>query len=560
MRKESMHSIVYQIWPRSFQDSNNDGIGDINGIRSRLDYLVSLGIDMIWLSPVYQSPEADFGYDISDYYNINPIFGTMLDFDQLIKEAKDKNISIMMDLVANHTSDQHDWYKQALKDKNSPYRDYYIFKEGKNGKEPNNWIGLFGGSAWTKVEENTYVLTLFTPKQVDLNWRNPAVRKEIHDIMHFWLKKGIKGFRMDVINAISKHPDLPDKHPRKKGYQFADELIVSRPEVDDYLKEMYDEVLCKYDAIYLGEGLLLNREAAARYCGEQSRELDLMFQFDLALIDCGPLGKFDFRKFYRWTIPQFKKLFFAWQTDAQAKNYWIANYLSNHDQPRAVSHYGNDGKFREESAKALLMSVLFARGTPFIYQGEEIGMTDLKLEMDEWRDFEAINVYTQLQSMMHLPKYLAKKVIQHKTRDNARTPVQWTKGEYAGFSTVQPWIKLNPNHKKINVLDQENDADSVLNFTRQAIKLWKTEEIFTFGTIQPILTDHPQILGFIRSDGQKSYVVLINLDDKPATMNLQEDWCGETLLNSVENRQILITKMVFKPYEARVARVINHIV
>ncbi len=554
MKKSLMHSIVYQIWPRSFQDSNNDGIGDINGIRSRLDYLASLGIDMLWLSPVYLSPEADFGYDISDYYTINPIFGTMQDFEQLIQEANAKHISIMMDLVANHTSDQHTWYRQAKADKNSPYRDYYIFKEGKNGKEPNNWIGLFGGSAWTKVEENTYALTLFTPQQVDLNWRNPKVRQEIHAVMHFWLQKGIKGFRMDVINAIGKHPDFPDKNPRKKGYQFADDLIVSRPEVDFYLQEMYTEVLEKYDAIYLGEGLLMSKEAAARYCGENSRELDLMFQFELALIDCGPLGKFDFRKLYRWSIPGFKKIFFAWQNDAQKNNYWIANYLSNHDQPRAVSHYGNDKKYRAESAKALMMSVLFARGTPFIYQGEEIGMTDLTFEMDEWKDFEAINVYGQLQTMMHLPKFLAQKVIQHKTRDNARTPVQWTGGEYAGFSTVKPWIKLNPNHKTINILAQENDADSVLNFTRAAIKLWKSNELFTFGTIEGILVEHPQVLAFLRKAETASYIVLINLDDKPATLNLHEEWCGETLLNSVFNNQPLIKKMVFKPYEARVAR------
>lgn len=549
-----MNSIVYQIWPRSFQDSNNDGIGDINGIRSRLDYLASLGVDMIWLSPVYQSPEADFGYDISDYYAINPVFGTMQDFDQLIEEAKAKNISIMMDLVANHTSDQHAWYQQAKADKNSPYRDYYIFREGKKGKEPNNWIGLFGGSAWTKVEGNTYALTLFTPRQVDLNWRNPKVRQEIYDIMHFWLQKGIKGFRMDVINAIGKHPDFPDKHPRKKGYQFADELIVSRPEVDDYLKEMYTEVLSKYDAVYLGEGLLMSKDAAARYCGENTNELDLMFQFDLALIDCGPLGKFDFRKLYRWSIPEFKQLFFDWQNDAQQRDYWIANYLSNHDQQRAVSHYGNDKKFRSASAKALMMSVLFARGTPFIYQGEEIGMTDLTFEMDEWKDFEAINIYGQLQTMMHVPKFLAKKIVQRKTRDNARTPVQWSGGEYAGFSTVKPWIKLNPNHKTINVLAEENDADSVLNFTRAAIKLRKTTDLFTFGTIEPILIEHPQLLAFLRKDETASYIVLINLADKPVTFTLKEEWCGETLLNSVENNQVLIKKMVFKPYEARIAR------
>ncbi len=559
MRKNNMNSLVYQIWPRSFQDSDHDGIGDINGIRSRLDYLASLGVDMIWLSPVFTSPDVDFGYDISDYRDINPVLGTMEDFDLLIQEAKDRDIGIMMDLVANHTSDQHEWFKKAMEDKKSPYRDYYLFRKGKNGKEPNNWLGLFGGSAWRKVEGDEYVLTLWAPQQIDLNWRNPKVRHEIYDIMHFWLKKGIKGFRMDVINAIGKHPDFPDKNPGKKGYQFADDLIVSRPEVDDYLKEMHEEVLSKYDGLYLGEGMLMTKEAAKRFCGETTNELDLMFQFELALIDCGPLGKFDFRKLYRWSIPEFKKIYIDWQLDAQKNHYWIANYLSNHDQQRAVSHYGDDKKYHKESAKALIMSILFARGTPFLYQGEEIGMTDLAFEREEWQDFEAKNIYGQLQSMMHVPAFLAEKIVKRKTRDNARTPVQWSEKAYAGFSTVKPWIKLNPNYQTINVEAQEKDPNSILNFTRRANALRKSTELFTFGIFEPVLQDHREVLGFIRKDENEAYLVLINLTNKPSTLELKEEWCGETVLQNVYNPQPLVKKMVFMPFEARVVKLSQRI-
>ena len=556
MRKPQIRSVIYQIWPRSFQDSDGDGIGDINGIRSRLSHLAYLGVDMIWLSPVYESPDVDFGYDISDYRKINPVLGTMEDLDQLIHEANDLGIGIMMDLVANHTSIEHEWFKSAVQDPSSPYRDYYIFRDGKNGKEPNNWLGLFGGSAWTKVDTQ-YVLTLFTPQQPDLNWRNPAVRQEIYAIMRFWLDKGIKGFRMDVINAIGKHPELPDKNPHKKGYQFASELITRQPIVDEYIKEMHQEVLKDYEGLYLGEGILIDRDMASRLCGEKTDELDLMFQFDLALIDCGPLGKFDFRRLYRWSIPRFKKIFFTWQADSQKRNYWLANYLSNHDQQRAVSHYGNDTKYRVASAKALLVSVLFARGTPFLYQGEEIGMTDLKLEIDEWKDFEALNIYKQLQSMFHLPAGLAKRIVQRKTRDNARTPMQWSNEKNAGFSTENPWFKLNPNYVQINVEDQKKDTNSILNFTRDAIRIWKSDEVFTFGDIEPILPDHKQVLAFLRKGQSGKYLILINLDDKPALLTLQPEWLGETVLNSVSNPQVLVKKMVLAPYEARVVRCIS---
>ena len=328
MKKSSIHSVVYQIWPRSFNDSNNDGIGDIQGIIQKLNYLKFLGINQIWLSPVFVSPNKDYGYDIQDYYNIQPEFGSLEDMDQLIIEAKKRDIVLIMDLEANHTSDQHPWFQDALKNKNSKYRDYYFFREGKDNREPNNWISLFGGSAWTKVkdEDNMYYLSLFTPQQTDLNWENPEVRKEIEKILRFWLDRGISGFRMDVINIISKKEGLPDKNPNKKGYQFADDFIVSREKSHDYIQDMYENVLKDYPGLFIGEGLLINPTQAKRYCGANSNELDLMFHFDTVLIGCGPLGKYDFRKLYQWSIKEFKKIYFKWQLASDNDDFYLGNF------------------------------------------------------------------------------------------------------------------------------------------------------------------------------------------------------------------------------------------
>ena len=556
MQKSSIHSVVYQIWPRSFMDSNDDGIGDIKGILSRLDHVKQLGANQIWLSPVYQSPNHDYGYDVQDYYSIQPEFGTMADMDELIRACHERGIELIMDLVANHTSDQHPWFQAALRDVNSKYRDYYFFREGKQNKEPNNWISLFGGSAWTKVagEENRYYLSLFTPNQCDLNWRNPELRTEIHKIMHFWLDKGIDGFRMDVINMISKVPDLVDKNPHKKGYQFADDLIISRPESFDYLMEMYDKVMLDKRGLFIGEGVLINPMSAKRYSGKDTKMLDLMFHFDTVLIGCGPLGKYDFRKFYRWTIKEFKAIYFKWQLASLNDAFYLGNFLSNHDNGRAVSRFGDEKKYHRESAKALNLLTLMSRGTPFIYQGEEIGMTNLKLEQEDWRDFEAINDYVVLQEMMHLPRFFAEKIVQKMTRDNARTPMQWTNEVYAGFSKSKPWIKVNPNKNDINVLDQVSDEDSILVFTKQAIELYKSDETFAFGDVRPYLIKHPELLAFERV-GLQHYLVLINLSKHnihfPVTENVLDCEC----LISNYPLTPLMAKMVFRPFEARVYRV-----
>lgn len=556
MQKSSIHSVVYQIWPRSFMDSNDDGIGDIKGILSRLDHVKQLGANQIWLSPVYLSPNHDYGYDVQDYYSIQPEFGTMADMDELIRACHERGIELIMDLVANHTSDQHPWFQAALRDVNSKYRDYYFFREGKQNKEPNNWISLFGGSAWTKVagEENRYYLSLFTPNQCDLNWRNPELRTEIHKIMRFWLDKGIDGFRMDVINMISKVPDLVDKNPHKKGYQFADDLIISRPESFDYLMEMYDKVMLDKRGLFIGEGVLINPMSAKRYSGKDTKMLDLMFHFDTVLIGCGPLGKYDFRKFYRWTIKEFKAIYFKWQLASLNDAFYLGNFLSNHDNGRAVSRFGDEQKYHRESAKALNLLTLMSRGTPFIYQGEEIGMTNLKLEQEDWRDFEAINDYVVLQEMMHLPKFFAKKIVQKMTRDNARTPMQWTNEVYAGFSKSKPWIKVNPNKNDINVLDQVSDEDSILVFTKQAIELYKSDETFAFGDVRPYLIKHPELLAFERV-GLQHYLVLINLSKQNIHFPVEENILDCECLISNYSRTPLMTKMVFRPFEARVYRV-----
>ncbi len=556
MQKSSIHSVVYQIWPRSFMDSNGDGIGDIKGILSRLDHVKQLGANQIWLSPVYQSPNHDYGYDVQDYYSIQPEFGTMADMDELIRACHERGIELIMDLVANHTSDQHPWFQAALRDVNSKYRDYYFFREGKQNKEPNNWISLFGGSAWTKVagEENRYYLSLFTPNQCDLNWRNPELRTEIHKIMHFWLDKGIDGFRMDVINMISKVPDLVDKNPHKKGYQFADDLIISRPESFDYLMEMYDKVMLDKRGLFIGEGVLINPMSAKRYSGKDTKMLDLMFHFDTVLIGCGPLGKYDFRKFYRWTIKEFKAIYFKWQLASLNDAFYLGNFLSNHDNGRAVSRFGDEKKYHRESAKALNLLTLMSRGTPFIYQGEEIGMTNLKLEQEDWRDFEAINDYVVLQEMMHLPKFFAKKIVQKMTRDNARTPMQWTNEVYAGFSKSKPWIKVNPNKNDINVLDQVSDEDSILVFTKQAIELYKSDETFAFGDVRPYLIKHPELLAFERV-GLQHYLVLINLSKHNIHFPVAENVLDCECLISNYSLTPLMAKMVFRPFEARVYRV-----
>lgn len=547
-------SIVYQIWPRSFYDANGDGIGDLPGVTAKLDYLKELGVDTLWLSPIFPSPNADYGYDISDYRAINPEFGTMEDFERLLAEAKTRGIRILLDLVPNHTSDQHAWFQAALADANSEHRDYYIFRKGKNGGPPNNWLSFFGGSSWTKDEKSgEYYLTSFTPRQCDLNWENPKLRREMYDMMRFWLDKGVEGFRIDVVNLIKKPAGFPDKDPEKRGLQFPAELVTAQPGIHEMLREMNQEVFSHYPGcMTVGEGCMVGIDETADYTAPARRELTMMFHFDTALLGCGPLGKYDFRKFYRFTVRDFKRVTDRWQLHMQKKNGWIGNYLSNHDQPRQLDRFGSvEEPLRRASAKALCLYNFTLRGTPFIYQGEECGMTNLALEEREWKDFEALNSYRLLQTMMHVPKGIARRIVRRATRDNARTPVQWDAGRNAGFTTGTPWLRVNPNYREINIQDDITHMDSIVGFYKRAIALRRAHPVLVAGAYAPIAPEHPRVLAFTRTNEGEKLLVLINLGKKSAKIKLPGLRGAECLIYTHASRAFAQTLRLL-PYEGLV--------
>lgn len=550
--------IVYQIWPRSFCDGNGDGVGDLGGVIAKLDYLHELGVDLLWLSPVYASPNRDYGYDVSDYYAINPEYGTLAAFDRLVAEAKARGIGILMDFVPNHTSDQHAWFQAALNDPNSPYRDFYYFRPGKNGGAPNNWMSFFGGSAWTQDKKTgEYYLTSFTPGQCDLNWENPAVRQEMYKAMRFWMDRGIAGFRIDVVNAIKKAPGLPDKDSHKRGLQFPAELVTKQEGVHTFIQEMHREVFSHYpDCFTVGEGCLTGIEDVARFTNPENRELMMMFHFDIAMLGCGPLGKFDFRKGYRFTIRDFKRVVNRWQLAMQEKNGWTGNYLSNHDQPRQVSRFGSEKtpELRRASARALALLNLTLRGTPFLYQGEECGMTNCRLVKEEWKDFEAINDYAVLQSMMRLPAPLAEKIIVKMTRDNARTPVQWSGGRNAGFTDGTPWMRVNPNYREINIEEDVLRMDSVVNFYKKAIALHHAHPALTFGTYAPVDEKNKRVLAYLRRGETETLLVAINLSDKQAKVSFPRLNARECLLYTHSSRTFA-QELPLLPFEGLVYKV-----
>lgn len=550
--------IVYQIWPRSFCDGNGDGIGDLGGVIAKLDYLHELGVDLLWLSPVYASPNRDYGYDVSDYYAINQEYGTLAEFDRLVAEAKTRGIGILMDFVPNHTSDQHAWFQAALNDPNSSYRDFYYFRPGKNGGAPNNWMSFFGGSAWTQDKKTgEYYLTSFTPGQCDLNWENPAVRQEMYKAMRFWMDRGIAGFRIDVVNAIKKAPGLPDKDPHKRGLQFPAELVTKQEGVHTFIQEMHREVFSHYpDCFTVGEGCLTGIEDVARFTNPENRELMMMFHFDIAMLGCGPLGKFDFRKGYRFTIRDFKRVVNRWQLAMQEKNGWTGNYLSNHDQPRQVSRFGSEKtpELRRASARALALLNLTLRGTPFLYQGEECGMTNCRLAKEEWKDFEAINDYAVLQSMMRLPAPLAEKIIVKMTRDNARTPVQWSGGRNAGFTDGTPWMRVNPNYREINIEEDVLRMDSVVNFYKKAIALHHAHPALTFGTYAPVDEKNKRVLAYLRRGETETLLVAINLSDRQTKVSFPRLNARECLLYTHSSRTFA-QELPLLPFEGLVYKV-----
>lgn len=546
-------SVVYQIYPRSFCDSNGDGIGDLNGITSKLDYLKELGIDVIWLSPVYKSPNDDNGYDISDYQAIMEEFGTMEDYDHMLSEAHKRGIKIMMDLVVNHTSDEHAWFVESRKSVDNPYRDYYIWREEKDGSLPNNWGSCFGGSAWEYDEKtNMYFLHLFSKKQPDLNWDNPSVRDEVFSMMNWWCEKGIDGFRMDVISMISKVPGLPDGEIGKSGYGGFGPYVQNGPKVHEYLQEMNQKVLSKYDLITVGECSGVTIEEAKRYASSDGKELSMVFQFEHMDLDGGETFKWNDRKI---KLTELKQVLTKWQTELNGKA-WNSLYWCNHDQPRMLSRLGNDSReYREVSAKMLATCIHMMQGTPYVYQGEELGMTNYPFtSLDEFRDIESINAYHELTEKGIISKEDMFSYISYKGRDNARTPIQWDDSDFAGFTTGTPWIPVNPNYKEINAKEQMNRLDSVFHYYKELIRLRKANDIIVYGDYQLLHAESEQIFDYIRFMGEQRLLVICNFTKDEVSYDVPDEaknHLGEALvLIGNYDRSKMEENMVLKPYEA----------
>ena len=543
-------SVVYQIYPRSFCDSNGDGIGDLNGITGKLDYLKELGIDVIWLSPVYKSPNDDNGYDISDYQAIMDEFGTMEDFDRMLATAHEKGIKIMMDLVVNHTSDEHKWFIESRKSTDNPYRDYYIWRPAKeDGSLPNNWGSCFSGPAW-EYDKTTdmYFLHLFSKKQPDLNWDNPAVRQDVFDMMNWWLKKGVDGFRMDVISLISKEPGLPDKEPGINGYATFN-VSANGPHVHEYLQEMRQKALNNADTITVGECSGVTLEEAKKYARSDEKELNMVFQFEHMDVDSDEkAGKWTTRKM---DLRNLKKILTRWQKGLHDIA-WNSLYWENHDQPRSVSRFGNDSdEYREISAKMLATCIHMMQGTPYVYQGEELGMTNCPFNtLDNFRDLESINAFHELTEQGKMTEEDMMAAIGYKGRDNARTPMQWDDSAYAGFSTANPWIMVNPNYTKINAKDQINREDSVFKYYQKLIKLRHESELIVYGTYDLILDDDKDIYAYIRTLGDKKLIVYCNFSENTREVELPEEFTnGKVLISNYIDAKVN-HKITLRPYEA----------
>lgn len=538
-------AIVYQIYPRSFCDSNGDGIGDLNGITSKLDYLKEFGIDVIWLSPVYKSPNDDNGYDISDYEAIMTEFGTMDDFDKMLAEAHKRGIKIVMDLVVNHTSDEHPWFVESRSSKDNPKRDYYIWKEGKNGKEPNNWGSAFSGPAW-KYDEKTdmYYLHLFSVKQPDLNWENQKVRKEVFDMMTRWCKKGIDGFRMDVISLISKPEGFPDA--KVVGLYGDMNICANGPKVHDYLKEMNQKVLSKFDIMTVGETAGVTLDEAKRYANSEGSELNMVFQFEHMNLDSGE--KFKWSTKHIPLVP-LKENLTKWQLGLDDVA-WNSLYFCNHDQPRIVSRLGDDSdEFRELSAKCIATCLHMMQGTPYVYQGEELGMTNTVFNsVDDFRDLESVNAYRELiESGLYTKEDMFPKIA-HKSRDNARTPMPWDTSENAGFTTGTPWLALNPNYNKINVADQLKREDSVFHYYQKLIKLRKEYEIIVYGKYELLLPDDEHIFAYVRTLGNQKLLVVCNFSKTEQKFDFSGYENAKVLISNYDGN--ISEKATLKPYSA----------
>lgn len=545
-------SVVYQVYPRSFKDTDGDGIGDIKGVTEKLDYLKDLGIDVIWLSPVFESPQDDNGYDISDYRKIWSTFGTNEDMYELIEEAHNRDIKIVMDLVANHSSDEHDWFVESKKSKDNPYRDYYFWRD-----EPNNWGSFFSGSAW-EYDENTeqYYLHLFTKKQPDLNWENPKVRQEVWDLMKFWMDKGVDGWRLDVISSISKHTDFPDYDEKYGKYPIGD-FHTNGPRLHEYLQEMNREVLSKYDCMTVGEAPGSTPENALLFCGNDRNELNMIFTFDHMSLDLVPnshLGKWEVKDL---DLIELKDNLNTWQNGLHRKG-WNSLYFENHDQPRIVSRWGNDDKYRVESAKMFATILHMMQGTPYIYQGEEIGMINAKFEIEEYDDVEIRNAYKDLvldRKMVEKDKFM--EAVYRIGRDNARTPMQWSSDDNAGFTTGKPWLKLNPSYKEINVASALNDENSVFYHYKELIKIRHEDDVVTLADFRLVDRDNKSVFAYERRLDDKSILVVANFYEDYVDFELAGEYRLDEysmLLSNYKEFEKEGNKIKLKPFEAIVLK------
>lgn len=544
--KDFKKSTIYQIYPKSFNDSNGDGIGDLRGIIAKLDYLKELGIDCIWLTPFYISPQRDNGYDIADYYNVDPLFGTMKDFEELVEEAKKRNIELMLDMVFNHTSTEHKWFKKALNG-DEKYKNFYIFKKGKNEEAPTNWVSKFGGSSWEYVEKfDEYYLHLFDKTQGDLNWENDEVRSEIYKVVNFWINKGVKGFRLDVINLISK-PDIYLNDNSGDGKKF----YTDGPKIHEFLKELNENTFGKYeDIVTVGEMSSTTIENCVRYSNPEEKELSMVFNFHHL--------KVDYKNGDKWTLMDFdfkqlKKLFKDWQNGMESGNGWNALFWCNHDQPRIVSRFGNCSQYHKESAKMLATSIHMMRGTPYIYQGEEFGMTNPEYtSINQYRDVESINFYNILINK-GVDKEKAIEILREKSRDNSRTPVQWNNKKNAGFTSGEPWIPVGNLYENINAENALNDKDSVFYHYKNLISLRKQYDVISDGSFKIILENHDKVYAYTRSYKNTNLIVLNNFYGEDTDVTIEKELIegnSKTLISNYKDSGSLSKNIKLRPYES----------
>ena len=545
-------AVVYQIWPRSFCDGNGDGIGDLWGVLSKLDYIKSLGVDVIWFSPLYPSPNEDYGYDIADYRNISPDYGDLDLFKKVLDECHKRGMKVIMDLVVNHTSRQHEWFLESQKGHDNPYHDYYFWRKGKSDKKPpNNWLSTFDGDAWEYNENlDEYYLHIFAKGQPDLNHDNPKVREEVKDIMRFWLDMGVDGFREDVITWISKAEGLPNGFPIPVACGL--EHYTHGPHIHEYLKEFRHDVLDNYDCFVVGEAPMMTPKAALPFIEEgPDQQLDMMFHFQHMEADCFMTDPIP----VPFNLKRMKKAFSRWQYALEGKG-WNALYLENHDHPRIISRYGSEA-YREESGKMLAAMYMLQKGTPFVYQGQEIGMTDIRLpELEMYEDVSTYNAHRLYKSVLHFPEDKIMNIVKKRSRDNARTPVQWSSEKNAGFTTAdKPWFYINENYWQVNVEDQEKKADSILNFYRKLIKFRKQYQVVRDGVYKEYYENSSKIYCYERVLGNEKLLVICSFSDKPveftapAGYNLEE---GKLMLANYEKNMRKHNSFKTRPYEMRV--------